>query len=188
MDCARKRSKVMIVVDIYGSPGSGKSTLAAYVFSKLKMHNVKCELVTEFAKDLVWDERHKALQNQAFVFGNQFYRLSRLENEVDAAIVDSPLLLNILYNKCSKLTSYFYKVVSQVAMSYDSLSYFLPVVENTQYEDVGRVHNEDESKALSCEMLMLLNNYNVKYKVLGHDEESMMSVVDDVMMKLEKMQ
>ena len=84
----------MTVVDIYGSPSSGKSTLAAYVFAKLKMLGIRCELVTEFAKDLVWDERHKALQNQAFVFGNQFYRLSRLENEVDVAVVDSPLMLN----------------------------------------------------------------------------------------------
>lgn len=175
----------MLVVDIYGSPGSGKSTLAAYVFSKLKMLNARCELVTEFAKDLVWDERHKALQNQAYVFGSQFYKLSRLEGEVDVAIVDSPLLLSILYNKCNKLTSYFDKVVSQVAMSYDCLSYFLPVVGAEQYEDVGRIHNEGESKALSCEMIMLLNSYNVKYKVLGHNEESMMSVVDDVMKRLD---
>ena len=68
----------MIVIDLYGSPSSGKSTCAAYVFANLKMRGVKCELVTEVAKDLVWDENAKALWNQAYVFGNQFYRLSRL--------------------------------------------------------------------------------------------------------------
>ena len=97
----------MVVIDLYGSPSSGKSTCAAYVFSKLKTLGVKCELVTEFAKDLVWDGRIKALENPAFVFGNQFYKLSRLENEVDVAVVDSPLMLNVLYNKCPKLGGSF---------------------------------------------------------------------------------
>lgn len=60
----------MIVVDFYGAPGSGKSVAAAYVFSKLKMLDVKCELVTEFAKDEVWGGSIKALQNQAYVFGS----------------------------------------------------------------------------------------------------------------------
>lgn len=64
----------MTIVNLYGAPGSGKSTAAAYIFSKLKMQGVKCELVTEVAKDLVWDENAKALQNQAYVFGKQFYR------------------------------------------------------------------------------------------------------------------
>ena len=165
----------MIVVDIYGSPSSGKSTFAAYVFAKLKILGVKCELVTEFAKDLVWDSRSKALQNQAFVFGNQFYKLSRLENEVDVAISDSPLLLNIYYNKCVKLGLSFYNVVSEVALSYDCLSYFLPVVSNKPYECAGRVHDKEESKAISTEIIRLLNNYKVKYKMLSHDERSMMS-------------
>lgn len=51
----------MIIINLYGSPGSGKSTAAAYIFSKLKMKGVECELVTEVAKDLVWDENSKAL-------------------------------------------------------------------------------------------------------------------------------
>ena len=33
---------------------------------------------------------------------------------------------------------------------------------------------------------MLLSNYNVDYKTLGHDESSMMSVVDDVMNKFNR--
>ena len=44
-----------IYICLYASPSSGKSTMAANVFSKLKMFGVNCELVTEFAKDLVWD-------------------------------------------------------------------------------------------------------------------------------------
>lgn len=42
-----------IVINLLGAPGAGKSTLAALIFSKLKMKNIACEIVTEFAKDLV---------------------------------------------------------------------------------------------------------------------------------------
>ena len=47
--------KKPICICLYASPSSGKSTMAANVFSKLKMLGINCELVTEFAKDLVWD-------------------------------------------------------------------------------------------------------------------------------------
>ena len=89
----------MLLINLYGAPGTGKSTGAAYIYSKLKLAEINCELVTEFAKDMVWDENKKAIYNQAYVFGNQYYRISRLENEVDVVITDSPTLLSIIYNK-----------------------------------------------------------------------------------------
>ena len=46
----------MLVVNLFGAPGAGKSTGAAYIFSKLKMSGINVELVTEFAKDKVWEE------------------------------------------------------------------------------------------------------------------------------------
>jgi adenylate kinase family enzyme len=53
----------MILVNLYGAPGSGKSTGAAYIFSKLKMAGVDAELVTEFAKDKVWEESKAPFDN-----------------------------------------------------------------------------------------------------------------------------
>ncbi len=44
-----------LVVNLLGGPGSGKSTTAADVFARLKWQDINCELVTEFAKDLVWE-------------------------------------------------------------------------------------------------------------------------------------
>lgn len=51
----------MIVVNLFGVPSAGKSSGAAYIFSKLKMEGINAELVTEFAKDKVWEEILKAL-------------------------------------------------------------------------------------------------------------------------------
>lgn len=52
-----------IIVNLCGSPGVGKSTGAAYIFSQLKMRGINCELVTEFAKDKVWEESHAVFEN-----------------------------------------------------------------------------------------------------------------------------
>ena len=53
-----------LIVNFFGPPGSGKSTAAAYVFSKLKMAGVNAEIVTEYAKDKVWEENNEVFKNQ----------------------------------------------------------------------------------------------------------------------------
>ena len=65
----------MVVVNLFGAPGAGKSTGAAYVFSKLKMLGVNAELVTEYAKDKVWEESDAVFKNQAYIFGKQYFRI-----------------------------------------------------------------------------------------------------------------
>lgn len=87
-----------IVVSLYAGPGAGKSTLAAYTFSKLKMLGVNCELVTEFAKDKVWEKNNTALDNQIYIFAKQQYRIARCADKVDVIVTDSPLFLSAFYN------------------------------------------------------------------------------------------
>lgn len=65
----------MLVVNLFGAPGAGKSTGAAYIFSKLKMAGINAELVTEFAKDKVWEESKAVFENQAYIFGKQQPRI-----------------------------------------------------------------------------------------------------------------
>ena len=67
----------MILINLFGAPGAGKSTGAAYIFSKLKMHGINAELVTEFAKDKVWEESKAVFNNQAYIFGKQYFKISR---------------------------------------------------------------------------------------------------------------
>ena len=87
----------MIVINLWGAPGCGKSTAAAFLFSRLKSLGVNVELVTEFAKDLTWEERNEALKNQLYVSGIQSFRISRLDGRVDVVITDSPVPSGIFY-------------------------------------------------------------------------------------------
>ena len=115
----------MIVVNLFGVPGAGKSTGAAYVFSKLKMQGINAELVTEFAKDMVWENNNKVLMNQEYIFGSQSYRLSRCKDKVDVIVTDCPLFLTAFYNKSSVLGNEFNKVVLNVFNTYNNVNYLI---------------------------------------------------------------
>ena len=45
----------MKVINFYGGPGTGKSVQAAATYCALKKQGLNCELVTEYAKDKLWD-------------------------------------------------------------------------------------------------------------------------------------
>lgn len=173
----------MLLVNLYGAPGTGKSTGAAYIYSKLKLDEINCELVTEFAKDMVWDENKKAIYNQAYVFGNQYYRISRLENEVDVVITDSPTLLSIIYNKDRRLGKEFTDLVKSVSLSYaNRLDILFKRVK--QYNITGRLHNKEQSDKLFKEIKDLLDTVNPDYEVVEATQEGYEKVIEMIKEKL----
>ena len=173
----------MLLVNLYGAPGTGKSTGAAYIYSKLKLDEINCELVTEFAKDMVWDENKKAIYNQAYVFGNQYYRISRLENEVDVVITDSPILLSIIYNKDKRLGKEFIDLVKSVSSSYKNrLDILFKRVK--QYKTVGRLHNEEQSDKLYNEIKDLLDIVNPEYEIVEATQDGYEKVIEMIKEKL----
>ena len=50
-----------VVINLFGGPGCGKSTIAAELFAILKKQGYEVELVTEYAKDKVWEESLKSV-------------------------------------------------------------------------------------------------------------------------------
>ena len=176
----------MVAVNLFSGPCSGKSTGAAWIFAKLKMAGVNVELVTEFAKDKVWERNEKALANQAYVFGEQYFRLSRLEGEVECVVTDSPLLLGVMYNRNPILGEEFNKVVARVSKSIGSphLDYFVKRVK--PYDPRGRLHTEAESDEISLKIKGLLDQelgVGAWKEILG-DEAGYQEIVDDALAAL----
>lgn len=162
----------MLVVNLFGVPGAGKSTGAAYIFSQLKMNGINAELVTEFAKDKVWEENAEVFKNQAYLFGKQSYRISRCKDKVDVIVTDSPLPLSIFYNKDESLTENFNKSVMDVFNSYNNLNFLL--LRTKPYNPIGRHQTEEESDALKQPMVNLLTSRGIDYteeigEVEGYD-------------------
>lgn len=116
----------MLIINLFGAPGAGKSTGAAYVFSQLKAAGINAELVTEFAKDKVWEETKAVFENQAYIFGKQYFRISRLVGKVDVAITDSPILLSAFYGKNDQvLGKEFNDLTLKVFNHYDSVNVYV---------------------------------------------------------------
>lgn len=160
--CPEKVTSLPIVVNLFGAPGAGKSTGAAYIFAMLKMAGFNAELITEYAKDKTWEENFKALKNQAYLFGEQSYKMSCCADKVDVIVTDSPLLLNIVYNNDSRLTDNFNATVVDVFNSYCNMNYF--ITRRKKYNPVGRNQSESEASQIGQQILKMLNKNNFDYE------------------------
>lgn len=178
--------KLPIVVNLFGAPGAGKSTGAAYIFSQLKLKGINAELVTEFAKDKVWEENPEVFKNQAYIFGKQSFRLSRCRDKVDVIITDSPLVLSILYNaengEETKFSQHFDKFVLEVFNSYNNLNYL--ILRNKPYNPIGRHQTEKESDALVNKLVRLLKTSNIEYSTKFGDLTGYDIIIKDVIAKI----
>lgn len=172
----------MLMISLCGAPGAGKSTGAAYIFSKLKMLGVNAELVTEFAKDKVWEKNDKALENQAYMFGKQYFRISKCAEEVDVIVTDSPLFLSIIYNRDPLLGENFNNAVANVYKSFNTMNYF--VNRTKKYNPKGRLQTEEESDRLVDVIKDTMFKYHISYKDIDGDVKGYDFVVDEVMEKL----
>ena len=150
----------MIVINLWGAPSSGKSTGASYIFSKLKLKGYNVELVTEFAKDLTWEENYAALNNQFYVSGCQSYRLSRLKNKVDVIITDSPLPIGIMYFNANTPKN-LEDVILADFNRYDNVNF--QILRDKPYNPAGRNQTETESDIIARRITEFLENENIQF-------------------------
>lgn len=152
----------MLVINLWGAPGCGKSTAAAWVFSRLKALGYNVELVTEFAKDLTWEDRATALHTQLYVSGVQAHRLARIKDKVDIAVVDSPLPSGLIYvnEKERKLLN---DLLWYEYNKYDNINFFLDRAH--PYSSDGRTQTEEESDKIGETIHSMLKGNDVYYTV-----------------------
>jgi len=172
-----------IVVNFFSGPGAGKSTSAAALFSLLKMHDVNAELITEFAKDLVWEYRHRTLSNQYYIWGKQHHRMWRVKDQVEIMVTDSPLLLGLIYGK-ENPSCFNETMLHSFNNEFDNMNYFL--VRMKQFNTKGRNHTEDESKKLDDEILFMLASNDIRYQIMPGNLESINEIAKQVLKRLGK--
>lgn len=172
----------MLVVNLFAGPGAGKSTTAAQTFALLKLGNYNVELVTEFAKDLTWDEAHKPLGYSPYVFAHQAWRLERLRGKVDIVVTDSPLLMTLAYAAQPLLQNGFGQYVRYEAQRDPTLNYFL--VRKKLYMRVGRSQTEAEASALDKRIEHLMAVSEIGYSRLDGDHKAPTTIVADIVQRL----
>jgi len=179
-----------IVLNLTGGPGVGKSTVAAGLFSELKQRKVSCEYVSEYAKEIVWEDTKKLLENQVHVFAEQFRRQFRLLNKVSYIITDSPLILNSVYfdlynNKLKEpIFSEKYADLSRTFfdstfMEFNNLVYYLERLDN--YDQNGRIETLEEAKQLDDQIKYKLIDNKISYTSLfGNEQQNINRILYDL--------
>ncbi len=150
----------MHVVNMIGPPCARKSTVAAGLFYLMKSMGLRVELVTEFAKDMVWEGHFRLLDDQLFVFAEQNRRLHRLRDKVDFVITDSPLLLSAIYSPDS-YPERFKDLVDDFFKTYENHVFFLHRI--GPYSTDGRLQMEHEAEALIPVLRDFLAERSVPY-------------------------
>ena len=168
------------VINFFSGPGSGKSTVASGLFHRMKMKGYSVELVTEYAKDLVWEGRNKTLTDQFYITATQNHRIEMLVGEVEYVITDSPILLGLLYAPANYYHGFF-PFVWEVFNSYTNVNILLNRVK--PYVVEGRNQTEFEAIKISEELEDLLIQNNVKYLKYDADE----TVISKIMMEIQRL-
>lgn len=158
----------MRVINLFGGPGCGKSTTAAGLFYQMKHDGQRVELVTEYAKDIVWADRHRELDDQLYITGKQHHRLFHLKNKVDYCITDSPLILSLVYNRT--MPQSFHPFVIDVFHMYDN--YAIILKRTKPYMLFGRTQTEEEARELDRQIFSLVNTVVPQDNILHIDGDT----------------
>jgi hypothetical protein len=159
------------IINLFAGPSAGKSSVAAALLSELKKRHIKADAPYEFPKVLAWDKNYPAIRDQFYVIGNQHRGIARSWGEVDYIIVDSPILLSLVYKnfydeKPYYPASFYGKEFDDFIISlhnkYDNVNIFLERDE-LKFEDEGRYQNLEQSKEIDKRLKEILIKNNINF-------------------------
>ena len=170
-----------IIVNMSAGSGAGKSTNSARLFAMLKDKGIEVELVTEFAKDLVWEGRNKAFECQAYIFGKQLYKIQRVADSVDVIITDSPIFLSAIYDK--EQDKNFKNYIITQFNKFNNLNIYLNRVK--PFNPNGRNESsEEEARVNDRKVLDFFKDNNIDYCSINGDEEGCKEIFRLIIEKL----
>lgn len=158
----------MQVINLFGAPSCGKSTTAAGLFFLMKSEGFKVELVTEYAKQIIWDERQNIFRDQLYITAKQNRCLERLRDKVDWVITDSPLLLGFVY--AQNYYQSFPSFIKELWDSYNNINFLLERVK--PYVQLGRNQNENQAEQLQESIQSLLRIEHISFIKLKADMDA----------------
>jgi hypothetical protein len=139
--------------------------LAAYM-KRMRM-NVGC--AWEFAQDLVWEGREGCIDDQLYVFGNQFHRVYRLYGQTEYIISDSPFILSCHYARQSQKKmggadlEWLKKLDDLALHSFNQFNNIVFEVErgDRAFVQAGRVQDEATSKVMDKQIHNMMRGFDI---------------------------
>ena len=175
-----------LVINLFGGPGCGKSTTMARLFADLKARGYNVEMVSEFAKDLVYEQRQETMKDELYIFAKQHHRLFRVNDKVDVIITDRPLLLTNIYARLylpdDEYRKDLIRLVRTTFQTFNNFNLYLNR-EGIEYKTEGRLQNLEQSKEIDDltlkELTMALASYTSR-KTSNYE-----GILDDVLYVIE---
>ena len=168
-DDAPSEHKKPLMVNFYAGPSSGKTTAALELTAALKKAGYNVEYVSEYAKELVLENRTDELNDQQKVTDEQYRRFDRIRNSADIIVTDSPILLGLVYGD-GKIDD---KYAKQIRGYYDSFNNFNMLItrpKDAAFQTEGRVHDEKQSIELDGKIKSMLDTQGVFYGSYKRDD------------------
>lgn len=160
--------KKPFVVNFYAGPGAGKTTAAMDLTSALKKAGLNAEYVSEYAKELVWENKLDLLADQRHVTDEQYRRLNSARSSADIIVTDSPVMLGLVYGG-DRIKDDYKQQVRSYYESFNNLDFF--VDRPAHYEQAGRIENQEQAVQLDEKVKTMLKDENIK---VGRYEPSKM--------------
>lgn len=163
-------SKNTKIINIFGGPSAGKTGCAWLIAGELKKRGLSVEYVSEYAKELVWENALELLKDQEHIFENQNRRITRLLGKVDYIVTDSPTILSLIYGNLygRKISPAFRQLV---AKSYkDQDNYNFVIRRNPKnFEAEGRIQNLEESIKIDRQIVKMLREQEATFHFVDHE-------------------
>jgi hypothetical protein len=176
------------IINLFGGPGIGKSSIAAGLTYKLKKQHITCDNPYEFPKLLAWDENHSAIRDQLFVLANQHRGIVKSYGKVDYIILDSPILLSLVYKNVYKSNQYpatlygdsFDKMVLDIYNQYENINILLDRG-NGNHNESERYQNLEESRILDESIENVLIQNNIQYYRIKVNSNTVKNIVKNIL-------
>lgn len=150
--------------------------MAAALFADLKKRGFNAELVTEYAKDKVWEHNDTVFSNQVYILGKQSYRVSRVAGQVDVIITDSPILLSAIYNPDPEIQNELEALTVKMFNQYNNLNIVLK--RTFPYQKEGRMHSEEQSSEIYQKIIECLNQNRIGYSVFDNKDDTQQTLMN----------
>lgn len=172
-----------LVVNLFAGAGAGKSSVMADVFARLKWAGIDIEMAPEFAKEVVWENRPHPFKNQVYIFGKQYYRITRLLGKVDVVITDSPILLSAIYDTETPGNK-FEPFVLDLFNNLDTMNFFIN--REKKYNPNGRLQSETEAQLIDKQVKAFLIINKIAYDEVNGNTAGAHTIALRIAYELEK--
>lgn len=166
--------KDTLVINLIAGPSAGKTTCAWEIAESLKKEGYVVEYVSEYAKELIWDEKWElldgSLDSQRIIMKEQKHRIDRLLGKVDFIVTDRPLIMDSVYLANSAEKQQYESEVIEISKKYNNFNLFIE--RGNVFEQEGRIHDLEQSIKIDETLINMLNSNNIVYEKYTHEEIS----------------